>query len=198
MTEIKIEKKSAVWPWILVGLILLAVILYSLFFRNSNQTDNAAVTDTNNTANTALIDAHENNSTVTDYISFVKGDTAKMALDHAYSSEALTKLIQATRAMAGETGFDIKADLDSAESCAQQITVNPTATNHADLIKKAAMTLGGSLQRLQAEKYPSLSSEASEVVSSASAINPAELTLDQKASVQTFFDNAAMLLQKMN
>lgn len=31
MAEIKIEKKKPVWPWILVGLIILAVIVFVVF-----------------------------------------------------------------------------------------------------------------------------------------------------------------------
>ena len=31
MAEIKIEKKKPVWPWILIGLIILAVIFFVVF-----------------------------------------------------------------------------------------------------------------------------------------------------------------------
>ncbi len=198
MTEIKIEKKSAIWPLIVIGLIILGVIIFFLFFRNKDQKDNAVVTGTDTTNNRAVVGPHENNSTVASYIAFVKTDSSAMSVNHSYSSEALSKLIQATRAIAGEVGFDIKADLDSAENFANQITKNPDATNHADAIKKAAVIIAGSLQRLQNEKYPAFGAEANEVGSSASAINPSELTLDQQATVQTFFSNAAALLQKMN
>ncbi len=197
MTEIKIEKKATVWPWILLGLLILAAILYFLFFRN-NSNDNVAVMDTDTTAQTALVDVHENNDTVTSYITFVKGDTVKMALDHSYSSTALMKLVAATRAMADVSGFDIKADLDKADDDASQITKNPLATNHADLIKDAATHITTALQNMQRTKYPSLNMQAEAVNSAASAINPDVLTLDQKETIQTFFDKAADLLQKMN
>ncbi len=57
MTEIKIEKKKPVWPWILLVLGVLAAAWF-FFFRNDKQ-------ETMETAdNNALIDVHENNSTV--------------------------------------------------------------------------------------------------------------------------------------
>ena len=39
MAEMKIEKKKTIWPWILIGLIVFAVILYSSFFRKDNDDD---------------------------------------------------------------------------------------------------------------------------------------------------------------
>ena len=197
MTEIKIEKKSPVWIWIVIGLIVLGVLLYFLFLRNTDKTENLLDKDTTN-ANDALPNGNENNSTVAAYINFVKNDTTAMSLDHAYSSEALHKLVGAVRAKADALNVDIKADLDSAKSWADQITVDPNKTMHADWIKKAAVTISGSLQRLQTEKFPTLTAEANAVSSSASSINAAELTLDQKATVQAFFNTAATLLQKMN
>ena len=197
MTEIKIEKKATIWPWILLGLFILAVVLYFLFFRN-NGNDNAAAANADTTTQTALIEAHENNDTVASYIMFVKADTTKMSLDHSYASTALMKLVAATRAMAGEANFDIKADLDKAEDDANQITKNPAATNHADLIKDAATHIGTALQNLQHAKYPSLNTESDALTSAASGIDPAVLTLDQKQNVQSFFDKAANLLQQMN
>lgn len=44
MAEIKIEKKKAIWPWI-VGIIILALLIYFLAFNNRNETttdENAA------------------------------------------------------------------------------------------------------------------------------------------------------------
>ena len=125
MAEIKIEKKKAIWPWILIGLIVLALLLYFLVFRNRENTDNTATNNTGMISND-LISVHENNSTVAAYIAFVS-DTAnnKMGLGHEFSNEALLKLTDATEAMAGEATYDIKADLDRAKLAANSITKEP-------------------------------------------------------------------------
>ncbi|UJH91998.1 hypothetical protein LZ575_05060 [Antarcticibacterium sp. 1MA-6-2] len=46
MAEIKIEKKKPVWPWILLALIILGIILYFVFADNDNEIDDV---DENNT-----------------------------------------------------------------------------------------------------------------------------------------------------
>ncbi len=191
MTEIKIEKKKPVWPWILLVLGLLAAAWF-FFFRNDRD-------EPEETADkTALIDIHENNSTVAAYVTFINSDTNTMSLDHAFTSEALTKLTDAVDAMATEAGYDVKADIAKAKQLADEITADPMVTTHGDKIRSAADVLSTSLQNMQQAKYPGLGAEAADVKSAASAINPETLTLDQRDAVKSFFRKAADLLTKMN
>lgn len=192
MAEIKIEPKAPVWPWLLLALAVIALLLYFLVFRAKKEpVADAPVVP-------ALIDVHENNSTVSDYVNFIGADTSTMTLDHAYSSKALLMLVDATRAMAGEIGFGVKGDLDRAKECADAITVDPLVTTHADSIRKAADILSGVLHNMQEARYPTLVTEAAEVSTAAAAVNPQTLTLDQREAVKKFFRKAAALLQKMN
>lgn len=191
MTEIKIEKKTPVWPWILLVLGLLFAVWF-FFFRN----DKVEPLETEDT--TALIDTHENNSVVATYATFIDSDTNTMSLDHAFTSEALTKLTEAVDAMATEVDYDVKVDISKAKEYAQEITNDPLSTTHADKIRSAADVLGTSLQNMQLAKYPGLSNEATDVKNAAAAINPETLTLDQRDAVKSFFKKAADLLTKMN
>ena len=195
MTEIKIEKKKSVWPWILLVLGLLAAAWF-LFFRN-NKVDTTETAD-NTTEKGALVDIHENNSIVASYVTFINADTNKMGLNHAYASEALTKLTDAVDAMATEAGYDVKVDIAKAKQFANEITKDPLSTEHAHKIRMAADVLSTSLQNLQMAKYPGLNNEAAEVKNAASAIVPDTLTLDQRDKVKSFFRKAADLLNKMN
>lgn len=191
MAEIRIEKKKPVWPWILLVLGLLAAAWF-FFFRNDKK-------ETMETAdNRALIDVHENNSTVAAYVTFISSDTNKMSLGHSFTSEALTKLTDAIDAMATEAGYDVKVDIAKAKQYADGITKDPMSTNHADKIRSAADVLSTSLQNMQQAKYPGLSAEAADVKSAAAAISPETLTLDQRDAVKSFFRKAADLLNKMN
>ena len=191
MTEIKIEKKKPLWPWILLVLGLL-VAAWFFFFRNDKQ-------ETMETAaNNALIDVHENNSTVAAYVTFINSDTNTMSLDHAYTSEALTKLTDAADAMATEAGYDVKVDIAKAKQYADEITKDPMSITHADKIRSAADVLSTSLQNMQQAKYPGLSAGAADVKSAATAIIPETLTLEQRDAVKSFFRKAADLLNKMN
>ena len=195
MTEIKIEKKQPIWPWILLVLGLLLAVWF-FFLRNDNAdnyTDEPTIADT-----TAMIDVHENNNIVVTYVTFINADTNTMGLDHAYTSEALTRLTDAVDAMATEVGYEVKSDIARAKQLADEIKKDPMATNHADKIRSAADIVSTSLQNMQQAKYPGLSAEAAEVKSAASAINPETSTLDQRDNVKSFFRKAADLLSKMN
>ena len=191
MTEIKIEKKKPLWPWILLLLIMGAVLAYFLAFKDRDETKVAPQT-------TSLVNVKENNATVAAFVRFVETDSKSMGLDHAYTNEALLKATEATSAMAGEVGYDVRADLDKVKEQAQAITEDKFATSHADSIRKATDTLTNALQRMQEAKYPELANEAAELRNASNAIKPDVLTLDQKDNITAFFGKAADLLKKMN
>lgn len=192
MAEIKIEKKKLVWPWILLALGIIAVLIYFLVFHNYNENMNEAPKTQD------FISIKENNSVVEAYVNFVQTDKNKMTLDHAYTTEALLKLIEATDAIAGEVGYEVRVDLDKVKVYSKMIGNDPFETTHADNIKKADAILTEILQNIQKAKYPELTDDLRELRSASEAINPAILTLDQKKEVKAFFSEAAQLLQKMN
>ena len=37
MAEIRIEQKKQVWPWLLVGLVIVALLVYFLVFRDNGE-----------------------------------------------------------------------------------------------------------------------------------------------------------------
>ncbi len=195
MAEIKIEKKKPIWPWVLIGLVILALILY--FFVFKDKMNSQLVNDSADTTAMAM-DHQTTNDAVTAYINFVKGDTDSMSLDHEYSHEALTKLANATEAMASKTGVDVSADLNEAKQLSQQITENPAATTHADDIRKANTIIARALSTIQQAKFPDLGAESENLMNDAKAVDENDLTLDQKSTVKAFYDTAADLLQKMN
>ncbi len=191
MTEIKIEKKKPVLPWILLVLGLLAAAWF-FFFRN-NKAEPVDTTD-----NTALIGKPEDNNVVSSYVTFINSDTNTMSLDHAFTSEALTKLTNAVDAMGTQAGYDVKTDIAKAKQNADEIAKDPMSTTHAEKIRSAADVLSTALQNMQQAKYPGLSNEATDVKSAAAAISPQTLTLDQRDAVKSFFRKAADLLSRMN
>ncbi len=198
MAEIKIEKKKTIWPWILIGLLVFAVILYFSFFRKDNDDDIAGgATTTTMNDSTNSMNTNENNA-VDAFVTYVNSDTATMGLDHVFTHNALIKLIDATKATANKQGFNVQADLDKAKEDADKITVDPTATTHANYIKDATTKISMTLQNMQQAKFPQLSAESQKVKDASDDISTADLTLDQKRTVKTFFNNAAGLLKKMN
>jgi hypothetical protein len=71
------------------------------------------------TNETDLLGIKENNDIVAAYVNFVENNKEKMSLDHAYTNEALSKLIEATNAIANEVGYDVKADIEKAKEYAK-------------------------------------------------------------------------------
>lgn len=198
MAEIKIEKEKTLWPWILIGVVLLGLLLYFLVFRDK---DNAGNTDTGQTIeSTPAQTATENNATnggpVADYTSYINGTTT-MGLDHNFTNGALIRLANAVQAKAAQTGYSVKADLDRVKALAEQITREPEATTHADSIRRAAGILTTAMENMQKEKFPNLNAETQAVRQAVEGINPSVLTLEQKEAVRNFFDKAGALLQKM-
>lgn len=145
-----------------------------------------------------LINVKENNNTVSEYVRFVESDKNKMELDHAYTNEALKKLVQATNAMANEVDYDVKADMDKVKQYADKITDDPSATTHADNIRKAADIVTSALVKMQKSKFPELSKEAQDLQRASASIKPEVLTLEQKNAVKSYFEKSADLLEKMN
>jgi len=200
MAEIKIEQKKPIWPWLLVGLVIVGLLVYFLVFRdNSENTEAVAEPDSiTNTSESDLLGIKENNNTVAAYVSFVENNKEKMSLDHEYTNEALVKLIDATDAMANQVGYDVQADLQKARDFAKMITKDSFETTHADNVRKADDMVANVLQNIQEAKYPELTNEVIALKSASESIKPGVLTLDQKDAVKNYFAQAADLLQKMN
>ncbi len=202
MAEIKIEQKKQNWPWMIVGLVIAAILVYFIVFRDkSNSIPIEEVNETSfvsQVSESGLLGVKENNSTVAAFVSFVKNDTARMSLDHAYTNEALLKLTAATNAMAGEIGYNVQADLDKVKESANLIDNEPFETSHAKNIRNATDRSTTALQNMQLAKYPELTAEVDELKSASASINPEVLTLEQKDAVKNFFAKASDLLEKMN
>jgi hypothetical protein len=192
MAIIKIEKKKTAGLWVVLGLILIAAFIYFMYFNDVNK-EIEKVPET-----TDLIGVNENNNIVKAYVDFIETDSMKMSLDHAFTNEALSKLTNATNAMADEVGYEVKADIDKVKEYAEVITKDPFDTSHADDIRSATDILTNVLQNIQKAKYPGLTNEVAELRNASSSIIPDVLTLDQKDVVKSFFQKAADLLKKMN
>jgi hypothetical protein len=202
MAEIKIEQKKQVWPWLLAGLIIAALVIYFLMFRDNDKVNTIEVVTEEDyisgTNDTNLLGVKENNSTVAAFVRFVENDTNRINLNLEYTNEALLKLTAATNAMAGEIGYDVRADLDKVKESAIQIAIEPFETSLAKNMRNATDNSTTALQNMQLAKYPWLSDEVDELKNASTAINPLALTHVQKESVMNFFAKAADILDKMN
>lgn len=90
MAEIKIEKKPPMWPWILLLLAVIGILIYLFAFSgDEDEIEDMAETRTEEVTDTRQVAL--NNSTVIAYVSFIKDNPGQMSLDHEFSNEALLK-----------------------------------------------------------------------------------------------------------
>lgn len=206
MAEIKIEKKKPILPWILLGLGVLA-LLYFLFFKNDDVVDDTRKNETekvrkdvrateNVKKSSAVVLSAMAISKISEYKSYIAND-AKMGVDHEYSNNALTRLIDATEAVANSLEVDIKADLEKARENAAEVTKNPTEMDHSNKIKKAGDNIAQALEKIQRQKYPTLNNRLEDLQESLAAIAPDKKALDQKSTIKNFFKEADRLLTNM-
>ncbi len=214
MAEIKIEKKKPVWPWILLGLIILGVILYFLLSDNNDDMDDMDDYNTEEVDTTYQTTADDDtatwpededgtppdtadNQSVDAYLSHI-GNTSRMGLDHVYTNNALRHLINAVDYKAQENNVNITTDISEIRNDARAITNDPMQTDHANHIKNGATKLANAMGKIQMEKFPNLSSDIEEVKTAAQNIDTSVQTLEQKDNINSFFNEAADVLRKMS
>lgn len=195
MAEIRIEKKTPIWPWI-IGILVVGAILYFFVFADDT-TDNRADTKTQtekvkeNTMEGSSMQIASANE-IDSYNEYVSKN--EMSEDHEYTSRALSKLIAATSATAMALNIDVDADLKKATDKANEITKDATASTHARSIKDAAHSISNALKSIQRKEFSSLDSKYKEVEESVAKIKTDIPALDQKDAVKGFLKKSGNLL----
>ncbi len=224
MADIRIEKKeksSSILPWIL-GLLVAALAIWAIAeaFEEGEEVlvedDTEIVEDVSDrgseiveSGNTyTLIDFEDESigrdwmNYAADYETYTTNMTGDMGLDHEFSHNALMKLANTTAALATAHGLgndvNVMAKKKMIMENANGITKDPYATNHADMIKAAAMSISDILGQVQKAKYPGLDGAVSEVRNAAMDITKETLTLNQKEDVRDFFGKARVAVKAMH
>ncbi len=195
MAELDVEKKkNPIWPWIIIGLIILGLIIYFLVLQDTN-----GDSDTDDPAETEQVSREPlQNTTVAAFVSFIQEDTAQMGIDHEFTNEALLRLTNATKAMADEVNVDVERDLTVVRDNAKEITQEPFETTHANKIRNSTDKLSDALRTIQQAEFPDLGNKANNLRNASESIDPEVLTLKQREKVKAYFDQAADLLGSMN
>lgn len=205
MADIDIEKKSggSKWIWIILGLIILALLIWWFTAGDDEELEEVTteqveepIEDEEETATWEESES-SNQEGVQAFITHV-GDKSRMGIDHEYTNDALIQFMNAVEAKANEENVDIEAELAEVRRQAEEITQDPMAVDHADIIKNAGETLVNALQKVQEQEYPNLSSDIEEMRTALQGIQPSVQTLEQKEQVNSFFDEAADALRKMS
>lgn len=272
MAEIDIERKqTTAWPWILLGLVVLALLAWWLLGHRSTDARAAAVTpaaqvmdttynaaaagvaampaadsgviapaastaNTANTANTAVPTANvpaarvataptnvaaadiprvngavvnaqlargvTSNSAVQAFLKFDQDHRALAGADttHEYTADGLRRLAVALGAIneqdAAHRGT-LQPRLSALLTRANELEKNPESTRHSEYTRAAFMDAASVMGMLQQQRFPTLQTNVTQVKQAAAAVQPNTLLLQQKATVQKFYDSAADAVRAM-
>lgn len=207
MAEIKIEKKKPIWPWILLGLIILAVILYFVIADNNDDDDFNEEENTEQVAtpmeteeDTETASWEEDNlsgdESVSKYLTHIS-DQEKMGIDHEYSSQALVYLINALENRSEEANINTEVEIQELKDDVRDIKEDPQALTHANTINDVGDKIVDLMEKMQEEKFPDISQDVQEVKTALQNIDPSTPTLDQKDAVNSFYKEAGDVVQNM-
>lgn len=207
MAEINIEKKKPVWPWILLGLVILGVILFFVFADDDNddlleeENTEQVITPMETEDDLETENWEEDNlsgdESVSNYLDHI-GDTERMGIDHEYSSEALILLINALENRAKEANINADVDIEELKNNVRGIKEDPQNLTHANAINNVGTKIVNLMEKMQMEKFPDISQDVQEARTALQNIQPSIPTLDQKDAVNSFYKEAGDVLQKMN
>lgn len=218
MANIRIEeKKTSFLPWIL-GLLLLGLIAWAAFaFLDDEDNDNVLldkeeieaplaemateITGQPDGTYTGNMDEAKTKymPAVTKFADYTTDMQGEMGLDHEFSHNALTYLATATESIADAYDVNINNNTKRAKQLADEITKDPMATDHADKIRMAAISITETLENINSKIYNNANSnELTMLRKEAEAINGKTLTLNQKEDVRGFFKAARSVLMKMS
>lgn len=206
MTEIKIEKKQSIWPWIIVVLVLLIVGGYLLLKDRD--------TDVNDNANSVGVDSLKNyrndatdtydpkvndnfKAAMSEFNSFV-GDSIKIGTDSIYTKTAFYKLVRMVVTKADENNILSTESLENLRSYDMQ------ASNkvHTGSISKNLNAMGKDvtsvIESIQNKNFPNLESEVTSLKKISDKLSGNTVLAKQQQTIHNFMMKTIDILNSMN
>lgn len=206
MADIDIERKpSSGWLWALLGLVVLALILFWLL--RGTDTDTITMTEQpaaepipttppatapTATATPAALQQYQQQCATP--------QPQQMSVDHQYTAQCMNMLVEAITGTLPPDQVDAaQSQLQTASEAAASLAASPAdATSHSATTQQGFMAIASALQTVQQQSYPELAGPTQDLAATAQSMNPAEPLLDQSEDVQRFFEQAGNLLNRMN
>ncbi|MHA7944002.1 hypothetical protein ACJOV8_013080 [Formosa sp. 3Alg 14/1] len=215
MAEIKIEKKKPIWPWILVILIILGIIMYVIYtphnedvYPNDTNTYNSTDTIIRNNENESAYPATTTQETMVSYESSstylvqlqenLDGSTA-IGTDSVQTRKALYNLAYATASKAEESNIYDSDALKNLESQLQKHTTS--STNDVDMTKVETLdfkTMSSDIttviEDIQTNHAPELKEDMSKLKETSNALSTSMAWSEQQKNIEAYFKQAHDIL----
>lgn len=194
MTEIKIEKRSSPWPWIL-GVLALALVVWVAFaaMRDDDaDTQYAAVTDDGRPEGTAGTSGAVP-AAVDEYSAFAETEDMTPGRDHAYTAEGIRKLSAALGAVIERNGNDAesRSRFDRFRQSADRLEREPQSGQHAGIVRDVFTSAVDVMESSRVD-----AGDVSQLRQTASSIAADQPLLDQADAIERFFSQSAEALTR--
>lgn len=194
MTEIKIEKRSSPWPWILgvLAVALVAWVAFAAMRGDDADPQYAAVIDEglpDATGTTGTVPA-----AVDEYSAFAAGpDEMTPGRDHEYTAEGIRRLSAALNAVVEHNGNDAESRgrFDRFRQSAERLEREPQSGQHAGTVRDVFTSAVDVMESSRVD-----AGDVSQLRQTAMSISPDEPLLDQADAVKRFFSQSAEALKR--
>lgn len=194
MTEIKIEKRSSPWPWILgvLAVALVAWVAFAAMRGDDADPQYAAVIDEglpDATGTTGTVPA-----AVDELSAFAAGpDDMTPGRDHEYTAEGIRRLSAALNAVVEHNGNDAesRSRFDRFRQSAERLERDPQSGQHAGTVRDVFTSAVDVMESSRVD-----AGDVSRLRQTASSISADEPLLDQADAVKRFFSQSAEALSR--
>jgi hypothetical protein len=202
VADIHLEKRErSPWPVVLAVAVLLALLIWWLLKDRDERTIVSAPADTGTLATVSTGETgNELPTAVAVFLRWSDERRAPSAMnpDHSHVATGIRNLAAALEALAARApGIDIEHEMAIIRRQADTLRANVASSRHADVTRKAFLSLSGLMAAMRQELAAELRDEIAEVRRSAEAVRPEAPLLDQREHVQDFFDRSANVVRQM-
>lgn len=215
MAELHVQRKEPnIWPWVLGGLLVLALILWFVFGRGDEQVGRLA-DQADSTMQSGALMGQQGTGTqqgsaagqldnvsgpVSQFVQFAEqGSAANASLSHEYIANGLRQLAAALRDITGDeaSGVQVRPRLDEIEQRADDLQRDPMSTGHALKAREAFLMAASLMGQMQNDGAAASATPVQNAMTAAEAISPNALLLEQTTEIQRFFDQAAVAVRAL-
>ena len=208
MADIDVERRgTSIWPWI-IGLIILALLIWLLFALLGDDGEEVAIEEPVAAPVVAEPAAPDLPPAVEAYMTTCTEEMGQpqgqMGLEHDYSVGCLQELGNSLDALIVQqtvANTDVSQALEDYRGTVQQLQASDESSmSHADLTRNAAMSAAALMQAVNNAYFSddaAVGTAVSEAGRAAEGIQPGVAMLDQRDAVQTFFREAGDALRAM-
>lgn len=206
MAEIKIEKKSPIWPWILLVIAVIAIVAYFVYNNDNDDNsiyDNESHDEQMNTNSNTYEDAQHTDATsaAQEFENSVT-DSTRIGIDSTYTKTAIINLAKVVSMKADELNVQPSIALENLKYYSDERDGMPNTelAESSDVInfKTVSNDIVAVLEILQTKNYPSLQDEVAELKQTSNKIDNNMAAKEQQVTIQTFFTKARKVVNNMN